>query len=70
MFWWFERKGSYARCEVLELPSGGYELRVINPEGNERVEYFDDANELASRQRAVEEGLTSDGWTGPHGVVW
>lgn len=67
MFWWFEREGRYMRCEVLDLPHGGYELRICNPDGTERVEYFPDSADLARRQRSVEHELAAEGWSGPHG---
>lgn len=69
MFWWFERNGNYLRCEVLELGSGTFELRVIHADGSERVEQFADAADLAKRQQAVVQELARDGWSGPHGWV-
>jgi hypothetical protein len=69
MFWWFERNGAYLRCEVLETPGGGYELRLVEPQGDERVERFADPDALARRQQAVERDLIADGWTGPHGWI-
>jgi hypothetical protein len=55
------------RCEVLHLPAGSFELRVVAPDGAERVEQFTDSEELAKRQVAVESELISEGWSGPHG---
>jgi hypothetical protein len=52
---------------VLDLPAGGFELRVVEPDGLEKIEHFADATTLARRQQAVEERLAADGWTGPHG---
>lgn len=69
MFWWFERKGTYTRYEILHLPDGGYELRIIEPDGREHVERFQYADDLAKRQRVVEAELRAQGWTGPHGWV-
>lgn len=69
MFWWFEREGAYLRCEVLELPAGGYELRVIREDGSEQVERFSDATALAVRQQKVVDDLEDNGWSGPHGWV-
>jgi hypothetical protein len=69
VFWWFEREGVYTRYEVLELPGGGYELRIIEANGNEHVEHFQYADDLAKRQRALEAELKSQGWTGPHGWI-
>lgn len=67
MFWWFERGGSYVRCEALQLPSGIFELRVVEADGSEQVEHFNDSDALAKRQIAVEQRLSSQGWSGPHG---
>lgn len=67
VFWWFERQGVYVRCEALDLPGGGYELRIVDPDGTEHVEHFPDSADLAKRQRAVERDLTAHGWSGPHG---
>ena len=67
MFWWFEKTGQYLRYEARTRPEGGYELRVINPDGSERVEVFNNSNGLSRRQEAVERELASDGWNGPHG---
>lgn len=69
MFWWFERDGVYTRYEVLELPKGGYEFRVIDPNGGEQIEHFSDPDALARRQQALEQQLAGDGWSGPHGWV-
>ena len=67
MFWWFERSGKFLRYEARELGDGGYELCVIDPDGTERVERFDDSGELTNRQVEFERQLARDGWTGPHG---
>jgi len=67
VFWWFERNGTYLRCEALNSPAGGFELRMCDPDGTERIEHFPDSAELTQRQRAVEDELAADGWSGPHG---
>ena len=69
MFWWFERQGHYLRCEVLQLSTGGYELRVVNPDGSEHVEHFVDTSDLTKRQYDVLDEIVRAGWTGPHGWV-
>jgi hypothetical protein len=40
---------------------------VINPDGAERVEQFDDSAGLSRRQMAIEHDLRAEGWSGPHG---
>jgi hypothetical protein len=69
MFFWFERAGAYARYEVLQLPNGGFELRVVEADGTEHVEGFKSADEVARRQRSLEATLRENGWSGPHGWV-
>jgi hypothetical protein len=69
MFWWFERQGQHLRVEVLQLAPDKYELRTIHADGTERVETFTNATDLAKRQRELQGGLSSEGWTGPHGWV-
>ena len=67
MLWWFEREGAVARCQVLDLPHGGYELRIAQPDGTETIEHFTNAADLAKRQQAVNEEFKANGWAGPHG---
>jgi hypothetical protein len=67
MFWWFKRGADYVRYESREAHDGVYELRLLDPEGAERVERFDTEHDLNARQRELERGLIEDGWTGPHG---
>jgi hypothetical protein len=40
---------------------------VINPEGAEQVEQFDNSADLSRRQTAIEHDLVAEGWNGPHG---
>lgn len=65
MLWWFEREGRKMRVEVLDLATGGYELRIIDADGVEHVEHFADAAELAKRQQQIQDALVSLGWHGP-----
>jgi len=69
MIWFFERKGLYVRCETRKTADGAYELVITKADGTEDVERFDDSAALAKRQVEIEQGLTSEGWTGPHGRV-
>ena len=66
MFWWFERGGQHLRFEVLDLREG-FELRVTYPDGTERVERFENSNDLARRQQQLQTEFASEGWAGPHG---
>ncbi len=65
MFWWFERNGAFLRFETRNVPNG-FELHVIQPDGSERVDRFDDSRQLSKRQADLEAALAADGWTGPH----
>jgi hypothetical protein len=68
MVWFYERHGSFLRCETRTAANGsGFELVVVQPDGSERVEHFDDSAALARRQAELENSLTHDGWTGPFG---
>lgn len=68
MVWFYERQGAFIRCETRTAPSGvGFELVVIQPDGTEQVEHFDDSATLAKRQAELESALSNDGWTGPFG---
>ena len=67
MFWWFERRGQFLRYEVRDLSDGRYELRVIDIDGSERAEHFNDSADLNKRQIEFEKNLAADGWTGPVG---
>jgi hypothetical protein len=69
MFWWFERDGALLRVEVLQLAADLFELRVIHADGREVVETFSNSDELARRQMQLQQGISDDGWTGPHGWV-
>jgi len=67
VFWWFKRRDDLLRYEARDLPTGRYELRIVDPDGSERVETFDDAPSLTRRQVEFERQLRESGWTGPHG---
>lgn len=67
MFVWFERGGKFLRYEARDLPDGGYELRIVDPDGTERAERFTDSADLNRRQIDFERELAEKGWTGPHG---
>jgi len=67
MVWFYERQGTFIRCETRSSQTGaGFEL-VVNPDGSERVEHFDDSSTLARRQSELENTLSHDGWSGPFG---
>ena len=65
MLWWFEREGVQTRVEVLHLPSGDYELHIVENDGVDHVEVFRDAAELKKRQQEIQNQLHAQGWKGP-----
>ena len=68
MVWFYERQGNFIRCETRNASTGaGFELVIIQPDGSERVEHFDDSAAMTRRQSELENSLTHDGWTGPFG---
>jgi hypothetical protein len=68
MVWFYERQGNFIRCETRSSSTGqGFELVVIQPDGSEHVEHFDDSATLTRRQAELENTLTHDGWAGPFG---
>jgi hypothetical protein len=69
MIWFFEKKGQYVRCETRKADDGAYELVITEADGTERVERFEESAAMARRQVELENSLTAEGWTGPHGRV-
>jgi len=68
MVWFYERQGAFMRCEARTADDGvGFELVVIQPDGTEHIEKFDDSGALARRQQELASSLAHDGWTGPFG---
>lgn len=68
MVWFYERHGAFIRCETRAAADGvGFELVMIQPDGTEQVEYFDDSASLTKRQEELQSSLTHDGWAGPFG---
>jgi hypothetical protein len=68
MVWFYERHGAYIRCETRDASDGsGFDLLILNPDGTEQVEHFDDDRSLTKRQQELETTLAVDGWMGPFG---
>jgi hypothetical protein len=68
MVWFYEREGAFIRCETRDAQNGaGFELVVIQPDGTEHVEYFEDSAALSRRQAELQSSLSHDGWSGPFG---
>jgi hypothetical protein len=69
VIWFYERSGAYLRCETREVETRTdvFELVVLNPDGTETVERFDNSESLLRRQMELETALTHEGWQGPFG---
>lgn len=68
MVWFYERHGTFIRCETRDAaPGAGFELLIIQPDGRESVERFDDSASLERRQQELQSNLSHDGWQGPFG---
>jgi hypothetical protein len=65
--WFFERNGRFVRCETCEGANGRWELLVLDADGVQRVERFEDDAALAARQRELEREFRGSGWFGPYG---
>jgi len=61
VLWWFEREGRRTTIEVLNLPTGDYELRLVDADGAEQVERFTNSAALAKRQQSVQDTLIARG---------
>ena len=68
MVWFYERQGTFIRCETRDAATGkGFELLIVQPDGQERVERFEDSSSLERRQHELQATLAHDGWQGPFG---
>ena len=67
MVWFFERSGEFIRCETREDDTGRWELVVVEASGAERVERFENGDELEDHIRRLHHGFQVSGWFGPHG---
>ena len=68
MVWFYERQGTFIRCETRDaLQDAGYELVIVNPDGSECIERFADSSGLERRQQELQSNLSHDGWQGPFG---
>lgn len=66
MLWIFERKGEQMRCEIRrESVGSGYEMIVTAPDGSQRMERFDETNDLIKRTLDLQRELLESGWRQP-----
>jgi hypothetical protein len=63
MLWSFHRDGKQLSYEIRPAPDGvAFEIVIHEPEGTDRVEQFDTANEVDERARQIQQQLVNDGW--------
>ena len=66
MLWIFERKGKQMRCEIRREGVGaGYEMIVTNADGSQRMERFEEPDELIKRSMDFQRELLESGWRQP-----
>jgi hypothetical protein len=66
MLWIFERKGEQMRCEIRREGVGaGYEMVLTAPDGSQRMERFDETNDLIKRTLDLQLDLLESGWRQP-----
>ena len=69
MLWIFERKGEQMRCEIRREGVGaGYEMIVTSPDGSQRMERFEETNDLIKRTLDLQRELLESGWRQPKPV--
>jgi hypothetical protein len=66
MLWIFERKGELMRCEIRRESDGaGFEMIVTTPDGSQRMERFDETDELIRRTLDLQREMLESGWRQP-----
>jgi hypothetical protein len=64
MIWFFHRGTEQLQYEIRESQDApGYELVVRAPEGEPRIERFEDTISLLERSLALQRELVAEGWT-------
>lgn len=54
------------RCEIRREGTGsGYEMIVTAPDGSQRMERFDETNDLIKRTLDLQRNLLESGWRQP-----
>ena len=46
VFWWFKRGDNFVRYEARQSGEAAYELRIVEMDGTERVERFENEDDL------------------------
>ena len=63
MLWFFQRKDEHMRCEIRREGVGaGFEMIVTSPDGSQRMERFQETNDLIKRTLDFQRELLERGW--------
>ena len=66
MLWIFQREGEQMTCEIRREGAGvGYEMIVTRPDGSQRMERFEETNDLIKRTLEFQRELMETGWRQP-----
>jgi hypothetical protein len=66
MLWIFEREGELMHCEIRREGAGAaLELIVTAPDGSQRMERFEETNDLIKRTLDLQLELLESGWRQP-----
>ena len=66
MLWFFERRNERMRCEIRREGVGaGFEMIVTCPDGSQRMERFEETNDLIRRTLDFQRELLERGWRQP-----
>jgi hypothetical protein len=65
MFYFFEKRGEYLRCELRPRTNGGVDLVISEPGHVERVERFPNFADAEARWDELRIRFNVDGWAGP-----
>ena len=67
MFYFFKRENEWLRCEIRGAMDSmsDYELVIVEPSGEERVERYSSPAEVHRRWLQIQQGFEHAGWWGP-----
>jgi hypothetical protein len=65
MIWFFENSGKYRRCELHPLRQNHYRLIIHDVDGSEKVESYEQYDDLLRRTEQLATEWTRTGWSGP-----
>lgn len=62
MLWFLEKDAELMACEVRKAPDGSYVYEVTGPEGDIRVQRFDQPTPLLNGYLQEQQELRKNGW--------